>query len=101
MSVKSETAARPGTAAARDLGLLSDIRVRISIEVGQAELSIADLLELKPGSVFGLNRPAGDPGDIRVNGRYVARGDILATSGGSGVKITEILNPEAESEAQL
>ena len=83
-----------------DLAALNDIRVRISIEIGQTQLSVGDLLELRPGSVFGLNRQAGEPGDVRINGRYVARGDILATSAGAGVKITEILKPASETEGQ-
>jgi flagellar motor switch protein FliN/FliY len=96
----STKAAVPVPAPAFDLSLLKDIRVRIAIEIGRTELSVGDILELRPGSVFGLDRAAGEPGDICVNGHYVARGDILAMKEGSGVKITEFLQPRAEAEAQ-
>jgi flagellar motor switch protein FliN/FliY len=91
MSAKAEQTSSP----MNEIALLADIPVRISVEVAQTALSIGELLELKPGAVLELERPAGDPGDVRINGRYVARGDILAVGEASGVKITEILRPEA------
>lgn len=100
MSKGSPTATPAATLPAFDLSLLKDIRVRIAVEIAQTQLTVGDILELRPGSIFGLDRTAGDPGDVCVNGRYVARGDILAMKEGSGVKITEFVAPKAEAEAQ-
>jgi flagellar motor switch protein FliN/FliY len=92
MSAKPQPAPRAG-ATTHDLTVLHDITVTISVEIAQAQLTINDLLELKPGAVFELNRPAGAAGDIRINGRYVARGDIMNCGDKSGVRITEIVQP--------
>lgn len=76
---------------ARDLRLLADIRVEVTVEMGRVRLPLRDLLRLAPGAVLELDRAAGDPVDVLVNGTPVARGEVFVVDGDFGVRITEIL----------
>ncbi|HVV35270.1 MAG TPA: flagellar motor switch protein FliN [Acidimicrobiales bacterium] len=78
--------------APRDLRLLADINVELSVELGRSKLPMRKLLSLVPGSVIDLDRPADGGVDVLVNGRVVARGEIVIVDGEIGVRVTEILN---------
>lgn len=78
-------------AAPRDLRLLADIRVEVTVEMGRVRLPLRDLLRLAPGAVLELDRAAGDGVDVLVNGTPVARGEVFVVDGDFGVRITEIL----------
>jgi flagellar motor switch protein FliN len=66
-----------------------DVGVRLSLEVGRARLTIREFLQLAPGSVVELERPAGDPLDVYVNDRLVAHGEVVMVNDRYGVRFTE------------
>jgi flagellar motor switch protein FliN/FliY len=78
--------------APRDLRLLADINVELSVELGRSRLAMRKLLGLVPGSVIDLDRPADGAVDVLVNGRVVARGEIVIVDGEAGVRVTEIVS---------
>ena len=71
-----------------------DIPVQICMELGRTKISIRDLLKLSEGSVVKLERPAGEPLDILVNGCLVARGEVVVTNDRFGMRITDIVSTE-------
>lgn len=77
-----------------NMDMLLDVNVALSIELGRAELSIRELLQLNQGSVVDLDRMAGEPLDVLVNGTLVARGEIVVVKEKFGVKLTEVVSPE-------
>lgn len=87
-------------ASARRLELLLDVPLDVSVELGRSRLTIQELLGLGPGSVVELDKLAGEPLDIMVNGRLVARGEAVVVSDKFGVRITDIVSP-AERIARL
>jgi flagellar motor switch protein FliN len=74
----------------RDLRLLADIQVQLSVELGRARVPLRDLLSLTPGAVLTLERAAGEPVDVLVNGKVVARGEVVVVDGDFGVRVNEI-----------
>jgi flagellar motor switch protein FliN len=72
-----------------------DIGVQIALEVGRARMTIRDLLALGPGSVIELTRPAGDPLDVYVNDRLVARGEVVMVNERYGVRFTDAVDADA------
>jgi flagellar motor switch protein FliN/FliY len=79
--------------AARDLDMIMDLPVTMTVELGRVKLSIGELLSVHSGAILTLNAKAGDPLDIRVNGCLVARGEIVVTHGNYGIRLTEIVTP--------
>jgi len=71
-----------------------DIPITLSMELGRTRLSIRELLALSQGNVVRLDRPAGEPLDILVNGCLVARGEVVVVNDRFGVRIVEIVSPE-------
>lgn len=69
--------------------VLLDVGVRLTLEVGRARMTIRDFLQLAPGSVVELDRPAGDPLDVFVNERLVAHGEVVMVNDRYGVRFTE------------
>jgi len=87
------------SAADRDaIGLLLDVPLGVSVELGRNELQIRDVLGLVPGSVVELDRLAGDPLDVLINGRRIARGEVVVVDERFAVRITEILTPRERVE---
>lgn len=82
------------------LRLLFDIPLEISVELGRKKMIVKDVLELGAGSIVEINKAAGEPVDVLVNGQHVARGEVVVIEDNFGVRITEILNP-AERLARL
>lgn len=76
------------------LQALSEVELNLHVELGRAELLIQEVLNLKEGSVVPLDKLAGDPVDILVNGRLVARGEVLVLNDSFCVRVAEILSPE-------
>jgi len=66
-----------------------DVNVCLSLEVGRARMPIREFLQLAPGTVVKLDRPAGDPLDVVVNGRLVAHGEVVMVNDRYGVRFTE------------
>lgn len=77
-----------------DLQSLQDVELDLRIELGRAELLIEDVLQLKEGAVVPLDKLAGDPVDILVNGRLIARGEVLVLNDNFCVRVSEILEPD-------
>jgi flagellar motor switch protein FliN/FliY len=85
------TAEAPAGARPADLHRLSAIPVEVSVELGRAQMTVGDTLELHPGSVITLNRMAGEPMDLLVNGTPIARGEIVVVEEQFGLRVTEVL----------
>ena len=86
-------------ASADNLRVLENIDVRLTVEVGSAELKIKELLRLNEGSVIELDRLAGDPLDILINGTMIAKGEVVMVGERYGVRFTEIVDPEKRMES--
>jgi flagellar motor switch protein FliN/FliY len=82
------------TTAANDLDALKDVELDLRIELGRTELLIEEVLRLKQGAVVPLDKLAGDPVDILVNGRIIARGEVLVLNDNFCVRVAEILSPD-------
>jgi flagellar motor switch protein FliN/FliY len=72
--------------------LVMDIPVSLSVELGQTQLEVRDVLNLAAGSVIELNKLQEEPVDVRINGRLIARGEIVLVKNNLAVKITELMN---------
>jgi len=77
-----------------NLDMILDVSVTVSIEVGRARMSINDLLKLSQGAIIELDRMAGEPLDVLVNGTLVARGEIVVVKEKFGIMLTEVVSPE-------
>ncbi len=78
----------------RDIKFLLDIPLQITVELGRTRMSLQEVLQLGQGSVVELDKLAGEPLEILVNERPVARGEVVVVNEKFGVRITEILSPE-------
>jgi flagellar motor switch protein FliN/FliY len=83
-----------GVVAPFPLSTLQDVELDLRIELGRTELLIDEVLKLREGSVVSLDKLAGDPVDILVNGQLVARGEVLVLNDNFCVRVAEILTPE-------
>ena len=81
----------PGTDVKLDVVL--DIPVNISMEIGRTKISIRNLLQLNQGSVVELDRLAGEPMDVLVNGTLIARGEVVVVNEKFGIRLTDIISP--------
>ncbi|HET8691352.1 MAG TPA: flagellar motor switch protein FliN [Steroidobacteraceae bacterium] len=75
-----------------DVGAILDVPVTMSLEVGRARLTIGELLQLGPGSIVELDRAAGEPLDVLLNGRLVARGEVVVTDDRFGIRLLDIVS---------
>ena len=90
-----------------DLGRLSDVPVELAVEIGRTRMTVGETLELRPGSIVVLNRMAGEPVDLLVNGTPIAHGEVVVIDEEFGLRITDVLggvtaaeaSPDASSEA--
>jgi len=76
----------------RGLRLLQDVEMTLTAEIGRTRLPVRQVLELVPGTVLELDRAAGAPADVMVNGRLVARGEVVVVDEEYGIRITEIVS---------
>ncbi|MBI5864295.1 MAG: flagellar motor switch protein FliN [Planctomycetes bacterium] len=81
------------------LKLLDDVELEVKIELGRTQMYIEDVLQLGIGSVVELDKLAGDPVDVYVNNRLVARGEVLVLNENLCVRINEIVSSVPETEA--
>ncbi len=77
-----------------NLKLIMDIPVEIKVEVGNSRLTIREVLNLAPGSIIELDRTAGSPADLIVNGTAVGQGDVVVVDESYGIRITKLVKPE-------
>ena len=78
-------------AGAENIGLIMDVPLEVTVELGRTTKSIHEILDFAPGTIIELNRIAGEPIDILVNGKYVAKGEVVVIEESFGVRITEIV----------
>ena len=74
-----------------NIDLIMDVPLEVTVELGRATKSIKDILEFAPGTIVELNKIAGEPIDVLVNGKYVAKGEVVVIEESFGIKITEII----------
>ena len=86
--------AEQGSAAVSNLRVLENIEVKLTVEVGNTEIKIKDLLRLNEGSVVELERLAGEPLDILANGTKIAKGEVVMVGEKFGIRFTEVSDPE-------
>lgn len=84
---------RPSSADDVKLDVILDIPVHISMEIGRTQISIRNLLKLNQGSVVELDRLAGEPMDVLVNGTLIARGEVVVVNEKFGLRLTDIISP--------
>lgn len=78
----------------RDMEILLDIPLELSVELGRVSLLVQDVIDLSAGSIVELEKSAGEPVDVLVNGRLVAHGEVVVIEDNFGVRITEIISPQ-------
>ncbi len=78
---------------ARNLDMIQDIPVTLSVELGRTRIQIRNLLQLAQGSVVELERLAGEPMDVLVNGYLIAQGEVVLVNDKFGIRLTDIISP--------
>jgi flagellar motor switch protein FliN/FliY len=81
------------TPADTNINLIMDVPLQVTVELGRTRKLIRDILELAPGSIVEIDKLAGEPVDILVNGKLIAKGEVVVIDENFGVRITEIVNP--------
>ncbi len=82
-----------GDRPSQNIDMLLDINLPVSIELGRTKMSISDILSLGPGSVVELAKLAGEPVDLLVNFKVVARGEVVVVDENFGVRVTQLMTP--------
>jgi flagellar motor switch protein FliN/FliY len=82
-----------------DLRRLSAVPVDLSVEMGRTRMTVGETLELRTGSIITLNRMAGEPVDLLVNGTPIARGEVVVIDEQFGLRVTEVLGQSPHGEA--
>jgi flagellar motor switch protein FliN len=91
MSTETTEASTPEVSTRR-LDLLLDVPLDVTVELGRSRMTIQDLLALSPGSVLELDKVAGEPLDIVINDRLIARGEAVVINDKFGIRITDIIS---------
>ena len=81
------------------LDLISDVNVHVRVELGRSRMCVEDILKLGPGSVVPLESLTGDPLDIFVNDRLVARGEVLVVNDKFAIRVTDVITPQKSRDA--
>jgi flagellar motor switch protein FliN/FliY len=98
--MSERSAAEQNEISTRRLDLLLDVPLDVTVELGRTRMTIQDLLALSPGTVIELDKVAGEPLDIVVNDRLIARGEAVVVNDKFGIRITDIIS-KAERIARL
>lgn len=80
-----------------DIAMILDVPLELTVELGRTSMYIKDILDLGPGSVVEINRLAGEPIELLVNGKVIAKGEVVVIDEKFGLRITELLNPNNEN----
>jgi flagellar motor switch protein FliN/FliY len=83
----------PGGLGPMNLGMLMDVSLNLSVELGRTQMTVRQVLALQEGSVVELNRQAGEAVDIFINNHVFARGEVVVVDDKLGVRITELVSP--------
>ncbi|HMQ51757.1 MAG TPA: flagellar motor switch protein FliN, partial [Anaerolineae bacterium] len=82
-----------GSSSATNIDMLLGVNMRVTVELGRTRMSVEEVLRLGPGSVIELDKLAGEPVDVLVNERLIARGEVVVLDDRFGVRITDVLPP--------
>ena len=82
----------------RNLNLILDIPLKVTVELGRTRMVVSELLNLRQGSVIELSKLAGEPMEVLVNGKLVARGEAVVVNEKFGVRLTDIISPTERVE---
>jgi flagellar motor switch protein FliN/FliY len=85
--------AEPANSGDMNLDVILDVQVSLSLEVGRTRIPIRNLLQLNQGSVLELERAAGEPLDVYVNGTLIAHGEVVVVNDRFGVRLTDVVSP--------
>jgi flagellar motor switch protein FliN/FliY len=100
MSLDTDVTALPGAVQAfNDLRRLSAVPVDLSVEIGRTRMTVGETLELREGSVVTLDRMAGEPVDLLVNGTPIARGEVVVIDEQFGLRVTDVLDAKPSDAA--
>lgn len=89
---QSEKAASPRNSEDLNLDVILDVPVTLSMEIGRTQINIRNLLQLNQGSVVELDRFAGEPLDVLVNGTLVAHGEVVVVNDKFGIRLTDVIS---------
>ena len=95
---------QPATAAGgdgADLRRLHDVPVELAVEIGRTRMTIGQTLDLRPGSVVSLNRLAGEPVDLLINGKPIARGEVVVIDEEFGLRVTDVVSSGRSIEDEV
>ena len=92
-SSSSGSGARGSNTGSPDMDVILDIPVQLAMEVGSTTISIRNLLQLNKGSVIELDRLAGEPLDVLVNGTLIAHGEVVVVDEKFGIRMTDVISP--------
>ena len=81
-----------------NINLIMDVPLEVTVELGRTSKSISEILDFAPGKIIELNKIAGEPIDVLVNGKYVAKGEVVVIEESFGVRITEIVNSNVQPQ---
>jgi flagellar motor switch protein FliN len=94
------TPGETGAGASAELERLYDVPVELAVEIGRTQMTIRETLALGPGSIVTLNRLAGEPVDLLVNGKPIARGEVVVIDEEFGLRVTEVVASESSAPEQ-
>lgn len=86
-----------GTKGNHDVSMIMDVPLELTVELGRTNMFIKDILDLGLGSVVEINRLAGEPIELLVNGKVIAKGEVVVIDERFGIRITQLLNPVNEA----
>jgi len=95
---RAAAAAAPPKAPPAPLDFVADVPLELTVEVGSARLRVRDVLALEKGSIVELDRASGEPADVLVNGRLVARGELSVVDDRLAVTVTEVVGAARRGE---
>ena len=81
----------PQPVAQENMGLIMDVPLEVTVELGRTKKSIAEILDFAPGTIIELDKIAGEPIDVLVNGKFVAKGEVVVIEENFGIRVTEII----------
>lgn len=82
--------ASPGEKLNPDIGLLMDVNMSVSVEIGRAKMTLENILNLSKGAIVELDKLSGEPLDILANGKLIAHGDVISMNGKYGIRLTDV-----------
>lgn len=101
MSEKAEKAAKGADKDKKNLDFILDIPLQVTVELGRSKMLIKDILALNQGSVVELTKQAGEPLDVFVNSKLIARGEAVVINEKFGIRLIDIVSPNERVEKVL